>query len=140
HGGEAPLRYRGDLGGFGLRHLPAGPLAVLEASRPPALDAAAEAFGGHFGVPLVAAVAEVVDAAQVGQHLEAELVAQRAATVVPGVRREHDAHFATRHRHVDLGTLEARAQAIGECRSRLATGFVTGLLSHCAAPSCSRRS
>src|SRR3546814_12134842 len=63
----------------------------------------AEPFGGHFGVPLVAAVAEIVDAAQVDQHLEAEFVAQRAAAVVPGVGREHDAHLAARHRHVDLG-------------------------------------
>src|SRR3546814_19259055 len=88
----------------------------------------------------VVAVAEVVDAAQVGQHLEAELVAQRAAAVMPGVRGEHDAHFAAWRSHVDLGTLEARAQAIGERRRRLATAsLVTGLLSHCAAPPCSRR-
>src|SRR3546814_6324195 len=74
------------------------------------------------------------------RSLEAELVAQRAAAVVPGVGREHDAHLATRHGHVDLGTLEARAQAIGERRRRLATAsLVTGLLSHCAAPPCSRR-
>src|SRR3546814_1614656 len=79
HGGEAALRNRGDLGGLWLRHLSARAFAVLEASRPPALDAAAEPFGGHFGVPLVAAVAEIVDAAQVDQHLEAEFVAQRAA-------------------------------------------------------------
>src|SRR3546814_8127326 len=50
--------------------------------------------------------------------------------------REHDAHLAARHRHVDLGAFEACTQAIGERRCRLAAG----LLSHCAAPSCSRRS
>src|SRR5690606_23966766 len=102
----------------------------------PALDAAAEALGGHLGVPLVAAVAEVVDAAQVDEHLEAELVAQRTAAVVPGAGGEHDAHLAARHRHVDLGAFETRAQAIGERRRRP----VPGLLSHCATPSCSRRS
>src|SRR3546814_3980122 len=58
HGGEAALRNRGDLGGLWLRHLSARAFAVLEASRPPALDAAAEPFGGHFGVPLVAARSE----------------------------------------------------------------------------------
>src|SRR3546814_9315288 len=94
--GEATLRNRVDLAEFGLRHLPGGPLAILEASRSLALDTTAIAFGGYFGVPFVAAVAEVVDAAQVGQHLEAELVAQRAAAVVPGVGRDHDAHLAPR--------------------------------------------
>src|SRR3546814_12769844 len=64
HGGEAALRNRGDLGGLWLRHLSARAFAVLEASRPPAHDAAAEPLGGHFGVPLVAAVAEIVDAAK----------------------------------------------------------------------------
>src|SRR3546814_19719913 len=75
--GESTLRNRVDLAEFGLRHLPGGPLAILEASRSLALDTTAIAFGGYFGVPFVAAVAEVVDAAQVGQHLEAELVAQQ---------------------------------------------------------------
>src|SRR3546814_11465745 len=74
------------------------------------------------------------------RSLEAELVAQRAAAVVPGVGREHEAHLATRHGHVDLGTLEARAQEIGERRRRLATAsLVTGLLCHFTAPPFSRR-
>src|SRR3546814_18168435 len=65
--GEATLRNRVDLAEFGLRHLPGGPLAILEASRSLALDTTAIAFGGYFGVPFVAAVAEVVAAAQIGE-------------------------------------------------------------------------
>src|SRR3546814_3397590 len=77
----------------------------LKRPGPPSLDAAAEPFGGHFGVPLVAAVAEIVDAAQVDQHLEDEFVAQRAAAVVPGVGREHDATLRSEEHTSELQSL-----------------------------------
>ena len=87
---------------------------MLETSRPPALDAARKAFGGHVGVPLVTAMAQVVDTAQVDKLLETELVAQCATAVVPGFRVEHDANFTARFVDADHGVGKTRAQALGK--------------------------
>src|SRR5690606_38835661 len=87
------------------------------------------------GIPLVGAVAQVVDTAQVDQRLEPELVTQRAAGVEP-VPGSGDAHFAARHRDGDVRAGEAFAQPVGERGG----GFPGDLLSHCAAPSSHRRS
>src|SRR5690606_9374533 len=97
-----------------LRELRADALAVAEAARALALDAAAEAFGGDVGVPLVGAVAEHVQPAQVDQLLEAEFVAQRAAGVEPVAGVQHQADLAARQRDLDRGLREARAELLRE--------------------------
>src|SRR5690606_32154088 len=94
--------------------LRAGRLAVAEAPRPAALDAAAEALRRGLGVPLVGAVAEHVEAAQVDQLLEAELVAQRAAGLEPVAGVQHQADLAARHRDLDRGLREAGAELLRE--------------------------
>src|SRR5688572_29418952 len=92
-----------------------GLFAPGETTRPLAFHAAAEAFRGHIaGVPLITAVAEVVDAAEVHQLFKTELVAQRAAGVVPEDGRNLEGYFATRSGDVDRGIGEARTQAFGE--------------------------
>src|SRR5690606_4094493 len=101
----------------------AGPLAPAEAARALALDAATEAGGGHVvGVPLVASVAHVVDAAQVGELLEAELVAQGDAGGEQVLGGGLEGDFTTGLGHGDRGAGESVAQSLGEGGSWLGHG------------------
>src|SRR5690606_19809450 len=116
--GEALARNR-DLGhALRLRYLLAGHLAEAEAAGSLAGNAAREALRGNPGIPLVAAVTHAVHAAHVDQHLEAELVAQRAAAFMPGGGIEDDADLAARLGHADLRGREALAQAGREIDDR----------------------
>jgi len=117
HGETARRRLeRGDT--LRLRELGAGLLAEAEAARTAPLDTAAEAFRRDAGVPLAAAVAEHVQAAQVDHLFETELVAQHAASVVPVAGLELQPDFAARRGDSDAGFAEACAQAFGEHRRR----------------------
>src|SRR5690606_14120581 len=98
-------------------------LAPAEAAGTLALDAAAEATGGHvIGVPLVASVTHVVDTADVDQLLETELVAQGDAggDQVLGAGLEGD--FTTGLGHGDRGAGEPVAQSLGKGGSWLGHG------------------
>src|SRR5699024_5701933 len=108
-----------------------GRLAEAEATRPAPDHAAAVALRGHAGVPLVGAIAQRVDAAQVDELLEAELVAQHLAARLPRSSLEDDANLGAPASHRDRGVAEAFAQALGKCLVPL---------SHHAAPCGSRRS
>src|SRR5690606_25131372 len=99
-----------------LLELRARALAVAEAAGAPALDAAAEARRRGSGVPLVVAVAEHVQPAQVDHLLEAELVAQDPAALVPVGGIELQPDLAARQRDGDAVRAEAGAQALGEHR------------------------
>src|SRR5690606_40951963 len=102
----------------GFRDLVAGLLAPLEATRPLAFHAAAEAFGGDaVGIPLVGAVAEVVDPAQVDEGVEAEFVAQRRAGGQPVAGRQFEGDLAARLRDLHRRLAEARGQLVRQLRA-----------------------
>jgi len=88
--GEAARGHGGIAVGLLAPHEPAGALAF---------HAAREALGRHLGVPLVAAVAQVVDAGDVHALLETELVAQCQRGGMPRGSIDLDGHFAARQRH-----------------------------------------
>src|SRR5690606_22695915 len=93
-----------------------GALSIAEAPGTLAFDAAAETLGRDIGVPLVGAVAEHVQAAQVDHLLETELVAQRAAGFEPVAGVDHDPDLAARLRDLDHRLREARLQRVRETR------------------------
>src|SRR3970040_2721675 len=76
-------------------------LAPRESTRALALDAAREAFRGDLGVPLIAAIGQVVDATDVDQLFESELVTQCAGGGEPVGRLDIHRRFAAWLDHGD---------------------------------------
>ena len=104
--------------------LVAGLLGPLEAPRALPFHAPAEALRGHaIGVPLVVAVAQVVDAAEVDEGVEAERVAQGGAGSQPFAGADLKGDFAAWLRDLHRGFAKAGDQLMEKAHARAPSGF-----------------